>query len=119
MSFQFKKILVSLLMILFVCSISAQEEEEEIACENIPEALSAYNQDVQLERYSFKSTLKELSFFLKNFSDENQLDKSELLAMIEQLENMRVLIDENEMILSTRGYNIEYFLDDCLNTSSR
>ena len=118
MSFQFKKILISLSMVFFVCSVSAQEEEGEIACENIPEALSAYNQDIQLERYSFKSTLKELSSFLKNFSDEGQLAESEILAMIEQLENMNALIDENEMILSTRGYDIEYFLEDCLNSSS-
>lgn len=114
---RFKVILVICLLSFFSIFVSAQEEGD-IACEDLPSALRAYNQDVQLDRNSLKRTLKEFSTFLESASGKGEIVQSELLKMIQDLEDVSFLMQENEMILSSRGSDIEYFVQDCLSSAN-
>ena len=132
MLFLFKNIHIKqaffpLLISMFVFSTLAQsdnffgnepfEEEEDIACKDLPTALNRYNQDVQLNQQSLKFALRRLADFLRSISDDNKVVRSKLFKMIEDLEEAEMLSQDNEMSLSSRGHNILYFLEECLKTS--
>ena len=112
-------------MSIFVFSTLAQsnnffenaDSEEDIACKDLPAALNSYNQDIQLNQQSLKFALRRLADFLRGISDEDKVVRSKLLKMIEDLEEAEMLSQENEMSLSSRGYDIEYFLEECLKSS--
>ena len=55
------------------------EEDEDIACEDLPEAFMKYDEDIQLDRQAVKSTLSDLVAFLQNASDNKKLNGAELL----------------------------------------
>lgn len=112
-----RTIFVFLLSVFVTPSLSQDFEEEDIACQDLPQALNRYNNDIQLERYSVKSTLRSLSSFLESVSQQEALDQRELLNLIKKIENMYSLVQENEMLLSDRADNIEYFLEECLTPS--
>lgn len=129
MLFKFKKIHIkkafpSFITLFFILSALAQtndsnffdnnQDEEIIACENLPEALTKYNQNIQLDRYSLKSALSEVSSFLKDASQKKQFARSKLLEMIQNIEKVYQAIQENEMRLSSKGHDIEFFLTECL-----
>ena len=98
-------------------SFEEEEEEEDIACKDLPTALNRYNQDVQLNQQSLKFALRRLADFLRSISDDNKVVRSKLFKMIEDLEEAEMLSQDNEMSLSSRGHNIFYFLEECLKIS--
>ena len=94
------------------------EETKDIACEDLPEAFNVYQQDIQANDLSIQKALRSTTQFLKKVSEEDLLDKQELLKMIEDLAALDALTMDNNMILSDRGYNISYVLTDCLKSDS-
>ena len=121
-----RNIFLPFVILFFIASALAQNSndpldldymEEDIACEDLPEALMKYNLDTQLDRMAVKSTLSDLVSLLQKGSDEKQLAHSELEEMIENINNMIVLIQSNDLRLLSEGDDIHFFLKECLKPS--
>ena len=103
----------------FYDNLLGEGEEEVIDCKDLPMSLNSYNQDVQLMQHSIKSTLLEVSSLLKVMVDGDQLNKDEMLRIINDLYEAQALVQANEFNLSTKGSDISYFLRGCLDSSSK
>lgn len=93
-------------------------ETEAIACADLPEAVRAYNQDAQLNQRALSWTLRKTADSLSGFSSQDGAPGSDLLKMIEDLEDALFLSQTNEMALSDRSAHIEYLLEGCLSRPS-
>ena len=117
-----KKFLFPIIILLFAFSGLAQngvgysgfEEEEDIACEDLPEALDKYIKDTELNQLSSQKALMQTAGFLKTIAESEKFSREKLLEMINSLEDAYYLSQENIMLLSDRAYNISYFLEECL-----
>lgn len=125
----FKNILLFFVVCFFVFSSLAQPEdqdfpddadfdEESISCENLLEAFRRYNADAQLDRSSVTSALLHLAKFLRGVSERSQIQKSELDQLIQSVDDVRRRIQSNAQTLVSKGYDLEDFLEECLDPPS-
>ena len=126
---KFFKYAIFICIIALSSSILAQEDDEDdflddylgiqedIPCEDLPKSFNTYQQDIQGSDLSIQKALRSTVQFLRQASEEDSLNKQELLKMIEELEMVHSLSMDNTMILSSKADNIAYFLSDCLQSN--
>lgn len=120
------KIYLPLIIFFFIASALAQNEsdpfnlgymDEDIACADLPQALTKYNEDIHLERLAAKNTLSALASFLQSALDNNKFDRAEFREKTRGINDILGKIQVNDTNLLIRGDNIHYSLTECLNPS--
>ena len=90
------------------------EEQEDIACENLPEAFKKYNEDRNLNQAAMERSLSHTIKTLKDISKRNSKSKGNLSELIDKLEEAVILSESNSLTFLNKSDNISYFLKDCI-----
>ena len=118
-----KKIILTLFLICFANYGLSQEveydefdifeEQEDIACEDLPEAFKKYSEDRNLNQAAMERSLSRTIQTLKDISKQKSNSKENLSELINKLEEAVSLSQSNSLIFLIKSDNIFYFLEEC------
>ena len=91
------------------------EELEDIACSDLPEAFKEILADNDLRQSSMIAVLREVTETLKKLKTQSELSQSELDQKITELEDMLFLAMDNQFTMLEKTDNFSYFLENCSN----
>ena len=90
-------------------------QQEDIACEDLPEAFKKYDEDRNLNQTAMEKSLSQTIKTLRAISQQ-ELPNSEknLLELADKMEEAVSLSQANNFIFLDKADNISYFLKDCV-----
>jgi len=117
-----KSLFLSLSLLFFISFASSQddeffdifEEQEDIACEDLPEAFKKYDEDRKLNQMAMESSLAQAIKSLKEISKQGSDNPEESIDQLtSQLEEALNWSQSNTLIFLNKSDNFSYFLTDC------